>query len=637
MMRPGTPTPISSALRRASLIYPQPVAIACGRVIRGRSQAERLDGCLRAGEVLARYLAAVALSSFAAREGGEALNITPLDGNLSFGRFLAAAQQVSNIAVPHPAAPYLDAGFKPKKKQDAGVTDASLVSILTLRNSLGHQLHAMSERQAQTILESKRPDALLVDALNGVNGLLSLPLFVVEEQQLVQRVIRARRLLLMGESADPAPDEVELAEALHDTDVPYVAVGATILRLPPLMIWDLVQQRANTRLLFLDRIAEKTCEYKTVEGDETDGPPERVAEIANLCAGAKRTAERVQLRDGRHLAREWGERSRLIEETGARGEGLIPWDLLDSKTISWFVKRLQPGVDSLHAEIVCEQLLDGRTSINAHERRQLVLLFGTEAAAREELRRDVMDLQLISDPQKRWDDRLQIERANLFSAIQQAIGFLAKYISSANLSEADLSQGDGPPDYLAMREALINIFIHQDYGDQQSCASIIIRPDETNLFNPGYSLTAIERLEEGGGHQARNPLVARALRLMGFAEVAGSGLRVLHAAWRGARRPPPTITSDRNANSFNLTLSWRPIRETYDELWLKRGVKVSSIQAKIIECAKGPGGMTAQMLGDALRISSEALQADISHLLHQALIERDGDHLVIAAHWKGLS
>src|ERR1700737_4642748 len=43
------------AFRRASLIYPQPVAIACGRGLRGGSHSEGLDACLRAGEVLTRY------------------------------------------------------------------------------------------------------------------------------------------------------------------------------------------------------------------------------------------------------------------------------------------------------------------------------------------------------------------------------------------------------------------------------------------------------------------------------------------------------------------------------------------------------------------------------------------------------
>lgn len=115
MTRLGAPSPVSSVLRRASLLYPQPVAIACGRVLRARTQTERLDACLRAGEVLARYVSALALSSFAAREGGDALNVTALEGNLSFGHFLSMAQQVANIAVPHPAAAYLEAGFKPKK------------------------------------------------------------------------------------------------------------------------------------------------------------------------------------------------------------------------------------------------------------------------------------------------------------------------------------------------------------------------------------------------------------------------------------------------------------------------------------------------------------------------------------------
>jgi hypothetical protein len=46
--------------------------------MRARYFPERLDACLRFGEVLARYISAVALSSFAARDGGDALNISAL-------------------------------------------------------------------------------------------------------------------------------------------------------------------------------------------------------------------------------------------------------------------------------------------------------------------------------------------------------------------------------------------------------------------------------------------------------------------------------------------------------------------------------------------------------------------------------
>jgi hypothetical protein len=55
-------------LRRGSLIYPTPVAIACGRVLRAGRPRSASDACLKAAEVLTRYLAAVAVASFASRD-----------------------------------------------------------------------------------------------------------------------------------------------------------------------------------------------------------------------------------------------------------------------------------------------------------------------------------------------------------------------------------------------------------------------------------------------------------------------------------------------------------------------------------------------------------------------------------------
>ncbi len=635
-MAAGVVGPVASALRRASLIHPQPVAIACGRVMRARSHSERLDACLRAGEVLTRYIAAVALSSFAAREGGDSLNISVLEGNLAFGHFLSTAQQIANIEVPHPLGPYLAAGFKPKKGQLSGVTYSALEALLNLRNELGHQLQTITVPGAQSILNERKPDTQLTDALKGVDGLLMLPLFVVEEQQLVQRVIRARRLMLMGESADPPPDEIEIAEGIEDLGMPYVAINATLLRLPPILVWELVQERANTRLLFLDKVGPQKTGYKTVEGDEVSGSAARAAEVAELCAGKKRRSEHVELRDGRHLSREWGERRRLIEETGARGEGLIPWDLFDPNTVNWFVGRLTPKPDGSPAEVICERLLDGRTSINAHERRQLVLLFGTPAAAREELRRDVMDLQVITDPNKRWDDRLLIEHANLFETLRQAIDFLARNLRTIGLTMEGLTNTTGAPDYIAIREALVNQFIHQDYADQTACAQVIIRPDQTILFNAGHSLVDLARLEEGGGSQARNPLVARAIRLIGFAEIAGSGLRLLHSAWRGAHRPPPRIISDRDANNFTLTLDWQPLAEPHDELWHRLGVKLTQSQAEILKRVKSEPDATLEALSAASGLKADAVRADLDHLELQKLLECHNGRYALAEHLRDI-
>jgi hypothetical protein len=143
-----------------------------------------------------------------------------LDGNLAFGHFLSTPQQIANIEVPHPLAPYLSAGFKPKKGQITGATYSALETLLNLRNELGHQLQAINAPKARSLLNERKPDIQLVDALKGVDSLLLLPLFVIEEQQLVQRVIRARRLMLMGESADPPRTRSRLPKELKSLGCP---------------------------------------------------------------------------------------------------------------------------------------------------------------------------------------------------------------------------------------------------------------------------------------------------------------------------------------------------------------------------------------------------------------------------------
>lgn len=136
-------------LLRGSLVYPMPVAIACGRVRRTRTAAERVNACLKAAEILTRYLAAAALASFSTREEGESeARLSELQGNLSFGSFLTTVQEVAGLKVQHPAAPLLAQGFKSKKQNKEtvrGETDGALVQLLELRNALGHRLRDFDE------------------------------------------------------------------------------------------------------------------------------------------------------------------------------------------------------------------------------------------------------------------------------------------------------------------------------------------------------------------------------------------------------------------------------------------------------------------------------------------------------------
>jgi hypothetical protein len=141
-------------------IYPQPIALSCGRICRARNSQEQLDAILKCAETITRYLAAAAISSFSAREDANIAvpkGLSNFAGNLSFGHFLTAVQEIASINVPHPLKDALTAAFK-SKKGGSGPADTSLIALLNLRNQLGHELMSISEAKATSIFKEKTPD-----------------------------------------------------------------------------------------------------------------------------------------------------------------------------------------------------------------------------------------------------------------------------------------------------------------------------------------------------------------------------------------------------------------------------------------------------------------------------------------------
>lgn len=623
-----------AAFRRASLIYPQPVALSCGRVLRARSAQEIVDASLRAAEILCRYVAAVAISSYASRSGTSTDPIVELNGNLSFGNFLSAAQRVTQISAEHPAASYLNAGFKAKKGGQAGPTDSALQALLQVRNEIGHDLNTLDAAKARAILAKNDPTKRLADAIQGVDGLLNLPLFVIEDQQFERKAFHARRLVLMGESNDPSPEEIELTVGVDERNIPYIAISQVILKLPPSLIWDLIEEKANYQLLFVDCLDGNKTQYRTALADRKEGKAGASDELRNICAGQTRAAEETRLADGRHLAQEWTQRRKLIEEAAQRGEGLIPWELLDAETMKWMAGRLDNEKGEADpARVLQLKLLDGRTSIDGHERRQLVLLFGKPEAVSAELRRGIIMLQVqIKDP--RWDERALIEGRNLVFALRAAIEFLSSQFKDAGLTFDGLANSDGRADYVAIRECLINQFIHQDYTDASAPAQIVIRSTETMLFNAGHSLVDPDQLNKGGRSQSRNPLIARAFKLIGFADLGGSGIRVLENAWKRARRRPPRFENNREGNNFTLTLDWRPLPSLDDEFWHGRiGVRLTGPQAESLDLIR-VAPRTAEEISRKLRVELPMAESILEHLERQVLIQKRGEMYGLMEHMR---
>jgi len=606
-------------------IYPQPIALSCGRICRARYSQEQLDAILKCAETVTRYLAAVAISSFSAREDASIAvpkGLSNFVGNLSFGHFLTAIQGIASINTPHPLKDALTAAFK-SKEGGSGLADTSLIALLNLRNQLGHDLMSISEAKATSIFKEQTPDEDLKVALGALDPIFRLPLFVVEEQRVESKKIIARRLVLMGESQDPLPEEIEMNTDLERTRSLYIGLPDGILCLYPFLIWEHVTAKANYSIYFIHSIPDKSLKYTTISDDHWEHNSELHNQIQERLSGVIIPEETVLLKSGSSFLKEWLEKKRAIEQARRAISGHIPWDELKTETVHWYGQQLVANANDTDEKvhrIISKHLFDGRERLTPEEIRQVILLFGREQAIKKLLTRNVIDCRARKNLDVRWDERCE-SAENVIECLKLAIDFFGRHVGIDGTTLEGLKATSGSANYIVMREGLVNLFIHQDYGDPTTVAQIEIMPDQTMFFNAGRSLVSNTALVDGGKSQSRNPLMSRALRLIGFAELAGSGLREVHRAWREAKRYPPVIESDPEANTFTLTLNWREFPEITDEFWKKRlGVPLTPQESRGLLLSSAPSGTNAEEIASSQgRRVSEATEV-CKALLRSALV-----------------
>ncbi len=633
---------LSWTFRRGSWVYPHPVALACGRLLRARSPESLFDAAIKGAEVLTRYLALVALASYAARdtEPDQKVDLAGFEGPLSFGHFLTVARDLSRTPADHPLRSHLAAGLKPKGKgrqQQPGKTDAALENLLNLRNTVGHDLSSLSRAHAETLLARDRPVESLAGALDGVQGILMLPLFVVEAQRLVKKRIVARRLLLMGETGDPEPESVTLDHGLEEDGVPYLGVRNAALCLEPLIVWRVAPARANYSVFVLDSVLDGRLKYKAIETTPLETNGEAVAKLRACVGGDRFPQEALSLDGGVSPTTEWrmlmNQREYALKQTTAG----IRWDLLSESTLLWFTSRILPVTNLKEArQTLVELLLDGRDTLDTREADQLCLLLGEETCVRKTLRRPLLDLRARDNPDERWSERIEAHE-NVLESLRTAVAFFSRQLHLGEVDVDGLKSRTGSADYIAMREALVNLFIHQDYTDASAAAQVELEAERATFFNAGHSLVIAEHMIEGGKSQARNPLIARALRLIGFAELAGSGIRAVQSAWRKERRRPPRFESDREANTFLLTLDWREVQDTYDEVWKDRiGVHLTAPQAQILNLAVEADGLRVEEAASGAGLRVDEAREALSFLGLQGLLQVEADRWFLAEHLQNL-
>jgi ATP-dependent DNA helicase RecG len=314
----------------------------------------------------------------------------------------------------------------------------------------------------------------------------------------------------------------------------------------------------------------------------------------------------------------------------------------DEATVKWYQTQFARR-NPEHEEILdpIEFLLNWNflVEIDGHVEptRAGVLLFGQGRYVRHVLPRPVLDYQRIDtsfdqwSPEQRWHDRYVFEE-NIFQTWQ---GLVARYMRIAehpfSLEPSTLRRNDDPPDYVAFREAAINLLIHQDYGDHGRKASIKLYSDRTIFWNPGDAFATEAQLLDPTEKEVRNPTIVKAFRRIGLSDQAGTGIRAIFGNWRELGRVPPRLKNDKAHKEFELVLiNEARLTDAVNRFRRTIGVNLTPQQADVLALAlsRTDGGRLSltDIRGLGVRTTYEAKQI-ADYLINQQLLEPVGGTL----------
>jgi len=145
------------------------------------------------------------------------------------------------------------------------------------------------------------------------------------------------------------------------------------------------------------------------------------------------------------------------------------------------------------------------------------------------------------------------------------------------------------PMHVALREAIHNALMHQDYRIHRP-TQVRRFADRLEIENPGASLRDPERLGEPGS-ALRNPRIAQMYYEIGWAEQKGTGIRAMQQAMAELGLTPPTFESDPQDYSFRVTFYRHHFMDQDDLAWLDqfRSLALSTEEQKALVYARKTG------------------------------------------------
>lgn len=337
-------------------------------------------------------------------------------------------------------------------------------------------------------------------------------------------------------------------------------------------LWDNLNnpKQVNTNLLSDDDVQPMALQGHTILQVRVPRAPR---EQRPVYVGANPlTGTYLRLHEGDYLAD--AERVRRLMAENApisRDEQILPGmgiSLLDPEAVARYQRAFavdKPG--HVWAALPTEDFLKqiGAYGYNWHDGTHGLRLAGLLMFGRAEVIRDVLPYYMVDyqehaglDENERWSDRLIPDgtwSGNLYDFFSRVY---RKLIADLKVPfRLDGAQRvDDTPAHEALREALVNTLIHADYHAPASIL-VIKRPDSFSFRNPGRMRVSVESALYGGLSDCRNRRLQTMFQLVGFGDLAGSGVPKIFTRWTSQHWAEPLLREDLEHELTTLELRIR--------------------------------------------------------------------------------
>ncbi|MCD0175509.1 putative DNA binding domain-containing protein [Deinococcus sp. 14RED07] len=176
--------------------------------------------------------------------------------------------------------------------------------------------------------------------------------------------------------------------------------------------------------------------------------------------------------------------------------------------------------------------------------------------------------------------------------------------------------------FVALREAVINAVVHQDYLAHRHI-QVRIYGDRLEIENAGYSKKPTEQKREEGSFP-RNPILARGFELAGWVEKQGLGWATIIEVITGAGFSEPEFSDDRVANKFNLKFLWHHFINSKDAVWISRFEDLSEHEKRILLACRRDGRVENKDVRKMCNIDTNKASNLLQRLAKKKYIRRHG-------------